>query len=404
VKIAYLVNQYPQPSHSFIRREITALESLGVTVDRFTLRASDGTLVDPRDQAEKGKARVILGVGPIGLALATIKTALTRPTAFGRALTLAIRIGKRSERGRINNLIYLAEACVLRQWLADAQIPHVHAHFGTNSTAVAMLCRVLGGPTYSFTAHGPEEFDKPMAIRLDEKINHAAFVVGISNFGRSQLCRWCEFEQWDKIKVVGCGVDELFLDQDPSALPPIPEAPRFVCVGRLVPQKGQMLLLEAMAKLASEGVRIELTFAGDGALRPALEKRIAELNLSDRVRLGGWMSNEQVRAEMLNSRAMVLPSFAEGLPVVIMEALALHRPVVTTRIAGTPELVTDGCGWVVTAGSVDELADALRAAASASREELARMGAEGARRVQERHNSRTEASRLMRLFEQVVTI
>ena len=405
MKIAYLVNQYPQPSHSFIRREIAALESLGVTVDRFTLRASDGKVVDPRDVSEIARTRVVLSVGPIGLACATIGTALARPGKFFDALRLALRIGRRSERGMINNLIYLAEACVLRKWLAEAQIPHVHAHFGTNSTAVAMLCRVLGGPTYSFTCHGPEEFDKPMAIRLDEKIRHAAFVVGISNFGRSQLCRWCEFKEWDKIKVVRCGVDELFLNQDANGLPPAPDAPRFVCVGRLVPQKGQMLLLDAVAKLASDGVKVELLFAGDGSLRPALEKRIAELNLGDRVRLGGWMSNEQVRAAMLESRAMVLPSFAEGLPVVIMEALALHRPVVTTRIAGIPELVRDGeSGWVVTPGSVEELTEALRKAASASHEELVRMGAQGARRVRESHHSRTEAERMMRLFQQVMTI
>jgi glycosyltransferase involved in cell wall biosynthesis len=405
VKIAYLVNQYPQPSHSFIRREIAALEAQGLSIERFTLRASNGQLVDPRDQAEKGRARVVLDVGPIGLATATITTALTRPRAFAAALRLALRVGRRSERGLLNNLVYLAEACVLRKWLEQGKVDHVHAHFGTNSTAVAMLCRVLGGPSYSFTAHGPEEFDKVMAIRLDEKIRHAAFVVGISNFGRSQLLRWCESNAWEKIKVIRCGVDEIFLDmKDP---PPPPEEARFVCVGRLVPQKGQLLLLEAVGKLAAQGVEVQVTFAGDGELRPELEKRIAELKIADRIRLGGWMTNDQVREEILQSRAMVLPSFAEGLPVVIMESLALHRPVITTRIAGIPELVSDAppaCGWVVTPGSVDELAEALRKAASARRDELAQMGAEGARRVAEAHNSRTEAARLMQLFKQVVTI
>lgn len=176
--------------------------------------------------------------------------------------------------------------------------------------------------------------------------------------------------------------------------------PRFVCVGRLVPQKGQLLLLEAVARLAKEGIDIKLVFAGDGTLRNAIEKRIAELRLSDRVTINGWTSNAEVRDLLQSSRAMVLPSFAEGLPVVIMESLALNRPVVTTRIAGIPELVEDGvCGWVVTPGSVDALTDALRKAAQASPAELGRMGQEGAKRVRANHNSHVEAGKLVALFQ-----
>jgi glycosyltransferase involved in cell wall biosynthesis len=400
VIIAYLVNQYPQPSHSFIRREIAALEAHGATIERFTVRETDGTLVDPRDQAEKSRARVVLGVGGVGLLGATLKTMVTRPLAFVNALRLALRVGRRSERGTAMQLVYLAEACVLRGWLADAKAQHVHAHFGTNSTTVAMLCRALGGPTYSFTCHGPEEFDKAMAIRLDEKIHRAAFVVAISEFGRSQLYRWCDDSDWPKIKVVRCGVDDIFLNGS-AALPPIPQEARFVCIGRLVPQKGQLILIEAAGKLVAEGIDLKITFAGDGPLRAALQRRIDELKLTDHVRIGGWMSNEQVKAEILASRAMVLPSFAEGLPVVIMEALALHRPVVTTRIAGIPELVTDGqCGWVVTPGSVQELTDALRSACRATPQELARMGGEGAARVAQCHNAHAEAGKLKALFAQ----
>jgi glycosyltransferase involved in cell wall biosynthesis len=275
---------------------------------------------------------------------------------------------------------------------------HVHAHFGTNSTAVAMLCRALGGPTYSFTTHGPEEFDKPTAIRLDEKIKHAAFVVGISEFGRSQLFRWCDATDWPKVKVVHCGVDDIFLEQ--ADIPPPPAEARFVCVGRLVPQKGQLLLLEAVARLVKEGIDIQLNLAGDGKLRDAIERRIVELNLADHVTIGGWMSNDAVRDLLLGSRAMVLPSFAEGLPVVIMESLALRRPVVTTRVAGIPELVEDGvCGWVVTPGSIDALTDALRQAALASPQTLDRMGDEGAKRVRSNHNSHVEAAKLVELFK-----
>src|SRR5262249_22106242 len=159
-------------------------------------------------------------------------------------------------------------------------------------------------------------------LSLGEKIAGAAFVVAISDFGRSQLFRWCPHEHWLKVQIVRCGVDAAFLCGEPR---PIPDAPRLVCVGRLAEQKGQLLLLEALAWLAAEGVPFEMVLAGDGPMRPVIEGRVRGLGLDSRVRITGWLSNEAVRREVLAARALVLPSFAEGLPVVLMEALALHR-------------------------------------------------------------------------------
>jgi len=397
VTIAYLVNQYPQSSQSFIRREIAAIEQLGARVERFTVRSWPTPLVDERDREEQRRTRVLLNVGYPGLALATLRTLLSRPAAFYRALALALGIGWRSDRGVFYHLIYLAEACVLLKWLADCGAAHVHAHFGTNSTAVAMLCRALGGPPYSFTAHGPEEFDGPRSLRLEEKIRHAAFVVAISQFGRSQLYRWCAHDQWPKIHVVRCGVDDLFLSV--RRTPPL-DVPRLVCVGRLTEQKGQLLLVEAAARLAADGILFELVLVGDGPMRKDVEACIKRHHLCDRVRITGWMSNEQVREQIQQSRAMVLPSFAEGLPVVIMESLALGRPVISTTVAGIPELVRDGTsGWLVPPGAVGPLADAMREALRASPQELQRMGEAGAALVAERHNAATEAGKLATLFE-----
>ena len=394
--VAYLVNQYPQPSQSFIRREIAALEKLGVRVERFTVRSWPGNLVDEGDRAEKQRTRVILSVGALGLLWATLRTMLTRPAKFTSALTLAVRTGYHSDRGLPLNLVYLAEACVLLKWLTESGSRHVHAHFGTNSTGVAMLCRALGGPPYSFTVHGPEEFDRPTFLRLKEKIDRAAFVVAISDFGRSQLYRWCAHEHWPKIHVVRCGVDELFLKVPRT---PPPAAPRLVCVGRLSEQKGQLLLVEAAARLAGEGVPLELVLVGDGEMRKDVESLIAKHQLGSTVKLAGWMSNEQVRGEIQNSRAMVLPSFAEGLPVVIMEALALGRPVISTFVAGIPELVRNGeTGWLVPAGCVGALADAMRRTLNADVNQLARMGEAGAAAVAERHDASKEAAKLVALF------
>ena len=185
------MNQYPQPSHTFIRREIAALEAAGHAVERFTVRNWPGRLVDPADIEERARTRAVLGVGTTGLLLSVLFGMVTRPLRFWGAMKMACRLGWRGDRGLLYHAIYLAEACVLLRWWRRSRIEHVHVHFGTNGTAVALLCRLLGGPTYSFTVHGPEEFDRPIGLRLGEKIAHARFVVAISHFGRSQLLRWC---------------------------------------------------------------------------------------------------------------------------------------------------------------------------------------------------------------------
>jgi colanic acid/amylovoran biosynthesis glycosyltransferase len=396
VKIAYLINQYPQASQSFIRREINALEALGLTVDRYTLRTWDQQVVDPGDIAEKQKARVVLGVGAVGLLRALLAVCFTRPGRFFRTLRLAWRMGKRGDRGRLYQLIYLAEACVLLGWLRDSGAQHVHAHFGTNSTTVAMLVRSLGGPTYSFTCHGPEEFDRPEALKLGEKISRAAFVVAVSEYGRSQLYRWCGYEHWKKIHVIHCGVDSSFLTANP---PPLADTARLVCVGRLAEQKGQLLLVEAAARLNQQSIPFELVLVGDGPMRREVESLVTRHGLEHCVKITGWMSNDQVREQILASRAMVLPSFAEGLPVVVMEALALERPVLSTFVAGIPELVESATsGYLVPAGSVEGLAAAMREVLSAPIDRLRDMGRAGARRVAKQHDARIEAEALLECF------
>lgn len=396
MKVGYLVNQYPRTSHSFIRREIRALEAAGVEVLRYSLRPVTEELPSEADRLEAARTRFVLDAGPAGLALAALRQALRRPAAFARALRLALRLGHRSDRGLPRHLAYLAEACVLAGWLERDGAVHLHAHFGTNPAAVAALCHALGGPRYSFTVHGPEEFDRPEALHLGEKIRGAAFAVAVSSYGRSQLYRWARHADWPKIQVVRCGLDEALL-RAPAT--PVPAAPRLVCVARLSEQKGHLLLVEAAARLAAEGRAFELVLAGDGPLRPQVEAAVARAGLEGRVRLAGWMGADAVREAILASRALVLPSFAEGLPVVVMEALALGRPVVTTAIAGTPELVEPGTtGWLVPAGSVEALVDALRAALDAEPSRLAAMGRAGAALVARLHDAAAEAAKLAALF------
>ena len=368
-------------------------------VERFTLRRWATPLVDPVDLEEDRKTRAVLEVGALGLAKGLAASIFRRPGKFARAVGQAWRLGRRgsgSGQGVLRHWIYLAEACVLLDWTREMKIDHIHAHYGTNSTTVALLCQTLGGPPYSFTTHGPEEFDRPLALGLDHKVRDAAFAVAISEHGRSQLRRWVPYDQWSKIEVVRCGLDPMFLNA-PRVLSP--EAPRLVCVGRFAEQKGLPVLIEAAGRLRAEGVTFELTLVGDGPLRGEIEALLQRLGLEDCVHLVGWKTNAEVREIVSGSRALVVPSFAEGLPVVIMEALALRRPVISTWVAGIPELVEPGvCGWLVPPGSSEALAAAIRELLDTPRDELERMGERGAERVVRQHNIATEARKLRSLI------
>lgn len=397
LRVAYLVNQYPQPSHTFIRREIHALEELGASVQRYTLRATTSNLVDAADIAEYEYTRPVLSAGVTKIAQAVLREFVRQPWRAARTLAKSIQLGRRSDRGVIAHLAYFAEACVLRDWLAQEKIDHVHAHFGTNATTVAMLMRLLGGPTYSFTVHGPEEFDKPEFLHLGEKVALAKFAVTISEFGRSQLCRASVYRDWEKIHVVHCGLDEAFF-REPTTEPP--QRPRLVCVARLHEQKGLPVLIDAADLLHRRGVEFELHIIGDGPLREDLQRQIDERGLDGCVRLLGLRSGDEIRRELRAARAFVLPSFAEGLPVVIMEALAMHRPVISTYVAGIPELVEPGVsGWLVPAGNPQSLAERMHEALSADVELLANLGRNGAERVAEQHRAITEAARLGELLK-----
>jgi glycosyltransferase involved in cell wall biosynthesis len=395
MKIAYLINHYPQLSHTFIRREIAALEDLGIEVQRISVRPS-GAHIHAGDTEEASKTWVVLKAGLLYSALAVGLALLRHPISFYRALAMALRLGSRKPTKLPHHVAYFLEACVVLRKLRQVDSRHLHAHFGTNPATVALLTWMLGGPPYSFTVHGPEEFDHPFELGLPEKIGSAAFVAGVSSFGRSQLYRWTTARDWDKIKVIHCALGESFFNTEFAG---VPDSRRFVCVGRLCEQKGQLLLAHAMHVLTTGGVECQLILVGDGPMRGLLEGEIKRLNLEDRIHLIGAQGEERVLQEIGQARAFVLPSFAEGLPVVLMEALALNRPVISTFVAGIPELVIpEECGWLIPAGSVEELAGAMKACLETPVGELDEMGRLGARRIRERHRAVTEARKLRDLF------
>jgi glycosyltransferase involved in cell wall biosynthesis len=397
LKITYFINQYPKVSHTFIRREILALERQGFEIQRIALLGWSEAPPDAVDRQEQSKTRYILRQGVWGLVLPALRSIIASPLRSFRALRLAIRVSHRSDRRLLRHIVRVIEACRLLLWLRDSQAKHLHAHFGTNSAEVAMYARCLGGPPYSFTVHGPEEFESPMG--LAEKVHEAAFVAAISSYGRSQLYLRCMASEWPKVQVVRCGIEPSFHRTSTQT----PLSQRLICVGRLCEAKGQLLLIEATARIRAKGIGLEVVLAGDGPLRAEIEASIERLKLQDAVRITGWISSDAVRDELLAARALVLPTFAEGLPVVIMEAMALRRPVLSTFVAGIPELVRGGeNGWLFPAGSIEDLTAAMEDCLSRSAEDIQRMGNAGYGTVIERHSIDTEAAKLAELFRSSV--
>ncbi len=396
MKLAYLTSQYPKVSHTFVRREIRELERRGHRILRLAIRRPEAAVVDPQDREEATRTLYCLGQPWHALVAAVPAMLLRRPREFACAMRLAIQMGRSSERGLARHLAYLVEACALARVVQREGVDHIHVHFGTNPAAVGRLIHALIGTSYSMTVHGPAEFDAPLGFDLAGKILDAEFVVAVSQFGATQLCRWVDPDLWPKIRVVHCSVDPaFFVDSSPIT----DDCDTLVCVGRLTPQKGPLLLIDALAALCERGVQARLVLAGDGELRGAVERRIFEADIGENVTITGWLSEEQVRAHIAASRCLVLPSWAEGLPVVLMEAFAMGRPVVTTHVAGIPELVRPGeNGWLVPAGDLEGLVRAMQEALRTPAARLNEMGQAGRERVRRYHAVETEVDALEKLL------
>ncbi|MBO9423185.1 glycosyltransferase family 4 protein [Labrenzia sp. R4_1] len=382
--IGYILNTYPVPSATFIRREIYALENLGFTVTPFACRRFAGDLVDPKDRSEAARTEYLLDGKLADLLLASIREIFTNITGVWRTLPIWKQLHSNADGGFVRHVAYLMQAASLRQKASRSGIRHLHAHFGTNATAIAMLAHSLGGPNYSFTAHGPNEFENPEAQSFALKIQNAAFVLAISDYCKNLLSSFTQRpEDNEKIHIARCGIK---LDDYRPQPPVSPTNNTFVCVGRLCPEKGQVHIPAAVSALKADYSDIKVILVGDGESRADVEAAIKGHAVEDHVILYGWGSNSEVQDFIKSSRALVLPSYAEGLPIVLMEALALTRPVITTTIAGIPELVNASCGWLIEPGDENALAEAFRSALSADPKTLQAMGETGRQRVTAMHD------------------
>lgn len=399
-RLAYVAGRYPAISHAFLLQEVKALRSLGATVETFSVRrVGPDQLLTDEDREAFETTYAILPARLGHLVAAHLRALLTRPRRYARALAAGLDVRAPGVRGALWQLFYLAEAGVLWDRCRRLGLRHVHAQFASNASNVALLAAELGGPRWSWsvTVHGPTDFYNVHAFRLPDKARRAAFVVCISDFARSQLQAFLDPDEWPKLETVPLGVDPDRFKPAPAKADD-PEAPlRIVTVGRLAPVKGQAVLLDALAELARRGIEARLTIAGDGPVRGQLERRTDGLGLRDRVEFAGAVGHSRLGELYAAADVFCSSSFAEGLPTVLMEAMATGLPTVATRIMGVPELVEhEVTGLLVPPARPDLLADALERLASHPEERRA-MGEAGRRKVLETRDPRRSAERLLGL-------
>ncbi|MCF8383077.1 MAG: glycosyltransferase family 4 protein [Chlorobium sp.] len=390
--IAYLCSEYPAISHTFIYREIQSLRQNGFTVHTASIRRPEKVdIMTPDEQKEAQNTLMVLSQPVSAIIRAHLGCLLKNPAGYLKMAATAFRLTVSGPKDPVRAAAYFVEAGILIPWIQHNGITHIHEHFANPTAIVAMLIKRYGAITYSISVHGPDIFYTVDTAMLQEKIREASFVRCISHYCRSQVMRLADPVIWNRFHIVRCGIDPELYSPRPD---PDNVIPRLLCVGRLVPAKGQHILLEACAILKREGTPFRLTFTGDGPDRTSLEEHTRTHGIRDLVTFTGALGQDKVRLQYDQADIFVLASFAEGVPVVLMEAMAKEIPVVSTRITGIPELIDhEHDGLLAIPGDPEDLARQLTAllANSALRREY---GKAGRLKVIERYNQHQNNSQL----------
>lgn len=356
-RIAYLTGEYPRATDTFIQREVAALRRHGFDIETMAIRGPAlGEDVGPEQQQERRRTFYVLPPSPVRLVVAHLALLFSSPPRYFGALWLAWKTRSPGLAALAYQLFYFLEAGVIAHRMRRDKRVHLHNHFADSSCSAAMLAAALGGFSYSFTLHGPYIFFAPQRWALGEKVKRASFVSCISHYARSQAMIFAPPKAAAHLHIVHCGVEPALFDPKHHA----GQAKKLLFVGRLAPVKGLPVLLEALAMLHRDGRAFELTVVGDGPDRAMLEARAREMELADAVCFVGYRSQAQVREHLKEADVFVMASFAEGVPVVLMEAMAAGLPVVAPRIAGIAELVEDGhSGYLAPPGDAEALAEKI---------------------------------------------
>jgi glycosyltransferase involved in cell wall biosynthesis len=358
LRLAYLTSQYPATSHTFISREIAALRRLGVDLDTFSIRPpSDAELKDTAVREEAAATFTVLKQPVTAFAAAHLGTLASRPAAYLRTLGQALRHRPPGLRAFLLSLAHFAEAVLLARELCRRNISRLHNHFANSGATVGYLATQLADMPWSFTLHGISETDYPAGLLLGRKIEAADFVACVSYFGRAQAMRVVAPEHWNKIQVVRCGLQLGWLPQHAAG----GGVKQVIAVGRLSPEKGHAGLIEAFASVVRDEPELQLVIVGDGPEGDRLRELSQRLELQSNVTFAGRCGEEETLERIAKADVLVLASFMEGLPIVLMEAMAMGTAVIASRIAGIPELVKDGeNGLLFTPSDWDGLAACLQ--------------------------------------------
>lgn len=399
LNIGYISSMYPRPNDTYVRNEVIELRRRGHNVETFSIRKEKfSKLISEEISGELATTNYILEQSKWRLLSTFFQTIIKSPKRFSNALHLGWKTRIRGVKGSLLSLAYLVEACYLAREMERLGVEVLHNHIAENSAMVSMLASCLTKIPYSMTVHGPGIFYRPEQMALGEKIARSAFTIAITDFCKSQCMLFTPMHAWKKIHVIRCTPAREF--ENITACSVVDE-PRFVFVGRLSFEKGLIILLEAI-KEVSKQYDVRLDIIGDGPLQSQIEHYIKKYSLEKNIKLHGSKSSIEVREHLINSRGMILPSFAEGLPVSIMESFALARPVISTMFAGIPELVSHGVnGWLTSPGSVTSLIEVINQAINTPTEVLTEMGVNGYNKLNKLHQLDIEVSKLEKLLSEV---
>ena len=400
--IAYVNQCFPRLTETFVYREINALRELGFDVVTVANRGPVGEKLSAEAVDFVSETSYVFPLQWFSFVGAHCVLIARRPCRYMTTLAfLATRRGL-GWRGRIRTLAHFAGGVFLAARLRRRGVEHLHAHFATNATTLALVMSRLLGVPFSFTVHNNVFTDR---LLLREKLEAARFVVAISEFSREWVLRWAHVSEdvRRKFHVVHCGIE---IDRFAVASsPPAGGLPRLVCLAQLAQRKGVPTLVHACGILHERGIQFECVIGGDGVEAPLLKRMIEEGGLRSVVRLVGTFLQEELSDFLERASLFVLPCRVaddgdmDGVPVVLMEAMAMAIPVVSTTVSGIPELIChETSGWLVPQQDPVALADALECllgdAALAQR-----IGARGRDRVFEAFDLRKSALALDLLFQ-----
>lgn len=357
MRLAYFTNTYPRATDTFIRREVIGLRQRGFEVLTYSVRKT-GSDHDVEEEViqEKKNTQYILPFNLIALFFNGIAFFLSNPCVFVKTKLLALKTARPGIKGHFLQVVYFLEAIALAKRLKKDKIEHLHNHLGDNSGNVTMFAAKLAGIPFSISIHGPHIFFDGLYWALDKKTEHAKFIACIGHFCTSQMMLYSDKAHWSKFNIVRCGVDLKQFDYQP----PKGKAKKLVYVGRLSAEKGLPILFDSLTILKQRNIDVELTLLGDGIDRVFLQDLAKSMQIDDRVVFGGFVDQATIASTLRASDMFVLPSFAEGIPVALMEAMAIGIPVIATYVGGVTELVINGeTGQVVSPSDPVGFADAI---------------------------------------------